>query len=37
MNLIDVKKTKCEIKQVTKLKQCIVCSGTYGIYPHFKL
>ena len=37
MNLIDVKKTKCEVKQVTKLKQCVVRSGTYGIYLHFKL
>jgi len=36
MNLIDVKK-KCEVKQVPKLKQCIVRSGTYRIYPHFKL
>jgi len=28
---------KSEVKQVTKLKQRIVRSGTYGIYPHFKL
>jgi len=26
-----------EAKQVTKLKQCIVCGGMHGIIPHFKL
>jgi len=36
MNLIDVKK-KSEVKQVTKLKQWIVCRGMYSIYPHSKL
>ena len=37
MNLIDVKKTESEAKQVTKLKQCIVRGETHGIIPHFKL
>jgi len=37
MNLIGVKKQKSEVKQVTKLKQYIVRSGTCGIYPHFEL
>jgi len=37
MNLIYVKKNKCEVKQVTKLKQSIVHSAMYGIYSHFKL
>jgi len=31
------KNKKSEFKQVTNLKQCIVCYGTNGIYPHFKL
>jgi len=38
MNFIDVKKkTKRDIKQVTKLKQYIIRSRMYGIYPHFNL
>jgi len=36
MNLLDVKKTKSEAKQVTKLKQCIIRSEMFGIIPHFK-
>jgi len=36
MNLIDVNR-KSEVKQVTKLKECIVCSGTHVIIPHFEL
>jgi len=36
MNLINVKK-QSEVKQVVKLKQCIVHSATYSMYSHFKL
>jgi len=31
------KNEKSEVKQVAKLKQCIVHSATYGIYLYFRL